>query len=257
MLLLAITLLVSGQLNDCFGSTDKIAYSNANGMYCQTGSTTASDVSCTGCVSSSELASSYGGAGSCSSNQWVTAVNNGTTPSCVQPGFSNLSGTASAAQLPAPTASAKGGISGTGSSLTCPVGQFVSGFTSGGAIICTAPALSLGVTSLSRSLNTNFTPSATNIVNGKYYISFSCSISLTTGQSSTVELRADTNTTPTTARGTIGTGNTGSLTVGLSMVNSSTILVDAWFPPGWNGRLVSNGTCTVTSVSATENTLSI
>ena len=39
-------------------------------------------------------------AGACTTNEWVTALNNGTASTCVQPAFSNLSGTATAAQIP-------------------------------------------------------------------------------------------------------------------------------------------------------------
>ena len=52
--------------------------------------------------------SSGAGSGSCSSNQFVTGVNNGTGPSCAQPAFSNLSGTAVIAQLPVATATTLG-----------------------------------------------------------------------------------------------------------------------------------------------------
>jgi hypothetical protein len=41
------------------------------------------------------------GAGACGSNQWITAANDNAAPTCVQPAFSNLSGAASTAQLPA------------------------------------------------------------------------------------------------------------------------------------------------------------
>lgn len=214
----------------------------------------------TGTASNSQLASNYSGVGACSSNQWVSGANTNAAPTCAQPAFSNISGAASAAQLPAPSASARGGVSGTGSSLTCPAGQFARGFDAAGAMLCAAPTaqtLSASVSNPSRALNTNFTPSATNVVWGVYTISFSCSISLTAGQASTVELRADTNVTPTTNRGTSATGNTGTLTIGLALVNSNTLQLSAFFPPAWNGRLVSTGTCTVTSVLATETSLAI
>ena len=50
------------------------------------------------------------GTGSCASNQYVTAVNAGGAPTCAQPGFSNLSGTAAASQLPAATSTSQGAI---------------------------------------------------------------------------------------------------------------------------------------------------
>ncbi|HUY14247.1 MAG TPA: hypothetical protein VMX16_11555 [Terriglobia bacterium] len=54
------------------------------------------------------LAPSGAGVGSCGSNQFVTGVNNGTGPSCAQPAFSNLSGTAAIAQLPVSTTTSLG-----------------------------------------------------------------------------------------------------------------------------------------------------
>jgi hypothetical protein len=54
------------------------------------------------------VASGISGAGTCASNQFATAVNTATGPTCVQPSFSNLSGTASVAQLPVATTSAEG-----------------------------------------------------------------------------------------------------------------------------------------------------
>ena len=39
-------------------------------------------------------------AGACTTNEWVTALVNGAISTCLQPAFSNLSGTATAAQIP-------------------------------------------------------------------------------------------------------------------------------------------------------------
>jgi Repeat of unknown function (DUF5907) len=50
------------------------------------------------------------GSGNCPSNQFVTAVNNGSGPTCAQPGFPNLSGTVASSQLPAATTAAQGAI---------------------------------------------------------------------------------------------------------------------------------------------------
>lgn len=53
----------------------------------------------------------------------------------------NLSGTIAATNLPAPTASAKGGVYGTGASLTCSGGTpYASGFSAAGALQCVADA---------------------------------------------------------------------------------------------------------------------
>ncbi len=49
-----------------------------------------------------------GGAGACAANQFVTATNDNSAPTCSQPAFSNLSGSATAAQLPSATTSGQG-----------------------------------------------------------------------------------------------------------------------------------------------------
>jgi Repeat of unknown function (DUF5907) len=53
-------------------------------------------------------ASSQAGTGRCPSSQFVTAVNPGAPPTCTQPGFSDLSGSAAPTQLPAATATSPG-----------------------------------------------------------------------------------------------------------------------------------------------------
>lgn len=50
------------------------------------------------------------GAGNCTSSQFVTAINLGSTPTCSQPSFSILTGTATPAQLPTATGSAPGAV---------------------------------------------------------------------------------------------------------------------------------------------------
>jgi len=50
------------------------------------------------------------GTGTCGSNQFVTGVVLGSSPTCTQPAFSSLSGTATAAQLPAASSSAQGAV---------------------------------------------------------------------------------------------------------------------------------------------------
>lgn len=78
-----------------------------------TSTITASDLACTGCVSSAEIVSVTGAQVSsavatatalagdpadCSANQYATAINASGTLTCAQPGFSNLSGAATISQ---------------------------------------------------------------------------------------------------------------------------------------------------------------
>jgi hypothetical protein len=50
------------------------------------------------------------GIGTCSANQFMTGVVQGSPPNCTQPTFASLSGTATAAQLPAASSSAQGAV---------------------------------------------------------------------------------------------------------------------------------------------------
>ena len=51
-----------------------------------------------------ELASNYSGVGACAANQWASTLNDNAAPTCTQPGFSNLSGSATKSKLPAAVA---------------------------------------------------------------------------------------------------------------------------------------------------------
>jgi len=59
-------------------------------------------------VSGLEPAGAYSGIGACGANTWASTLNDTAAPSCTQPAFSNLSGSATTGQLPTITV-AKGG----------------------------------------------------------------------------------------------------------------------------------------------------
>jgi hypothetical protein len=61
-------------------------------------------------VVDADLASSYSGVGSCPSNQWIKGLSRNGAPTCIQPGFSSISGIIGSNQLPGATALAFGGI---------------------------------------------------------------------------------------------------------------------------------------------------
>ena len=50
-------------------------------------------------VADADLASNYSGIGACGANTWASTLNDAAAPTCTQPGFSNLSGTATDTQL--------------------------------------------------------------------------------------------------------------------------------------------------------------
>jgi len=81
-----------------------------------TGTITASNLTCTACVNDAELASDYSGVGACTANKFVTTLTRNAVPTCTQPNFTDLAGTATAAQTPLATLLA--GRSGTGNDTT-------------------------------------------------------------------------------------------------------------------------------------------
>lgn len=58
-----------------------------------------------GTFADSLLASAYSGTGACSANTWASTLTRNAAPTCTQPAFTNLSGTASTAQIPSLDAS--------------------------------------------------------------------------------------------------------------------------------------------------------
>lgn len=104
-----------------------------------------------------------------------------------------------------------------------------------------------------RTFNTAFTPSATAAVNVCYTVDMTCALTLAGTCSSKVELRSDTATTPTTARGSIG--NT--LTLGVGVVVGTTVggpqQICYLVPPTHKVILVTSGTAAPTTfVSQSE-----
>lgn len=122
---------------------------------------------------------------------------------------------------------------------------------------CSAPALGASASTSARALNTNFKPSTTLPVWVSYSIAFTCTASLAGGQTSAVELRSDTATTPTTVRATTGDQNSVSLAIAITSVNGQTASLTYLVPPNHNVRLASSGGCTVSIVSQSEVALSI
>lgn len=104
----------------------------------------------------------------------------------------------------------------------------------------------------SRSLNSNFTPSSTNAVYACYTISIGCSISLAGSCSGDVELRSDTNSTPTTVRSKTSMALGGTLVIGLTLTNTQEVPVCYLVPPNHNVRLVSSGTATISISQQSE-----
>lgn len=110
----------------------------------------------------------------------------------------------------------------------------------------------------SRSLDTAFQISATRDVGVNYSITIASSLSLTTGQLGSVELRyADDSafTTNVVTLSTASNGNTGTLTIGLNTVQTAGAVVSGIIPSGKYVKLVSvdtTGTPTQTIVRAQE-----
>lgn len=108
----------------------------------------------------------------------------------------------------------------------------------------------------SRTLNNNFTPSASDAVWVTYTIEITCTATLSGGQTGTVELRSDTNATPTTARSSISNSNSISLAIAITSSNTQRASVSYLVPANHNVRLVSSGTATISIVHQSEVAIS-
>lgn len=110
-------------------------------------------------------------------------------------------------------------------------------------------------TTMARTLNTTFMPSAKYAVQCAYTISIACSLSLSGGQTGSVELRCDSNATPTTLRNRVSNTSSGTLTIGLNLVNTQEVTLTCLVCPGYNVRLVSSGTATISITAQAETTI--
>lgn len=119
------------------------------------------------------------------------------------------------------------------------------------------PVVTYSAATSTRTLNTTFTPDASNAVLVNYVISISCTATLLGGQTGTVELRSDAATTPTTVRGRISNQNSVSLAIALTAVNAQEAVLSYLVPPGHKVRLVSSGTATISLTAQSEVTLAI
>lgn len=113
-------------------------------------------------------------------------------------------------------------------------------------------------TSPGRTLNTTFTPSATNDVEVTYSVSIATSITLTAGSAGHVDLACDTSSPPTTIVATVSQSSTGTLTLGLNLNASNTLVIRYRVPRNQNCRIntVNDvGTPTYNLVRQVEQTL--
>lgn len=112
------------------------------------------------------------------------------------------------------------------------------------------------VTTPTRAFNTPFRPSTTDTVTVYYSVRVVSSLSLSGGQAGRVELRCDTNNPPTTVRGPrVAGGSTGTLAVGLNIVDMVEGGLTFRVPPGWWVSIVpvnETGTPTFTLTNQTE-----
>lgn len=107
----------------------------------------------------------------------------------------------------------------------------------------------------SRSLNSVFTPNASKWVEAKYVISMSAALTLSGGQTGTVQLMTDGTGTPTTVCDDVSIGNSGSLVIGVAITNAQTVSVKCHVKPGDKVRLVTSGGATISLVRSVETYL--
>ncbi len=76
------------------------------------------------------------GIGACGANTWASTLNGASAPTCTQPAFSNISGSATAGQLPIATISTRGAVV----VPACSTGYHFSSVDGVGNLVCTADA---------------------------------------------------------------------------------------------------------------------
>lgn len=86
-------------------------------------------------------------------------------------------------------------------------------------------------------------------------MSISCTLSLTTGQTGRVDLLSDSANPPTTIRATGKNTNSGTLTVGLNLVQEITTQLSCFVPAGHYVKLSTSGAATITLISQVEITI--
>lgn len=107
----------------------------------------------------------------------------------------------------------------------------------------------------SRSLNVVFQPSAVNVTFVSYIIQISCTATLLGGQTGTVQLLSDQNSTPSTVRALVSNANSVSLALAITAVNDQKVQLCGFIQPGHNALLSSSGTATIAIISQTETAL--
>lgn len=106
-----------------------------------------------------------------------------------------------------------------------------------------------------RSLNTAYIISTTRRQLVKYTVSIVATISLTTGQTGSVSLQISPDNINYTEIGRFSNGNSGTLTIGLNLVNTQVGQIVGSIPIGYYVKLVSTGTATNTYIVGQESTL--
>lgn len=109
-----------------------------------------------------------------------------------------------------------------------------------------------------RSLNTVFQPSTTNAVAVFYDVDVTAGLSLSGGTTGRVQLLSDASNPPTTIRRNMGNGNSGALTIGLSLNQLVTMGLSYIVPIGHFVKLVTvntTGTPTFSLAAQTEEVL--
>lgn len=110
---------------------------------------------------------------------------------------------------------------------------------------------------VTRSFNAAFTPSATRDVHVSYNVSIAAALTLTGGQTGNVFLEISSNGSTWLTVGTFSNGNTGTLTIGLSLINTQSGQLSFLVPAGYQVRLrtTSTGSPTITYVSGFETAI--
>lgn len=112
-----------------------------------------------------------------------------------------------------------------------------------------APTVNTGV---SRSLDTSFQPSTTQLSQVNYTVQIAATLSLSGGQTGTVFLETSPNNSTWTEIGRFSNGNTGTLTIGLNTTQTLSAQISTYVPANYYVRLRTNGTATMSYITGQE-----
>lgn len=122
-------------------------------------------------------------------------------------------------------------------------------------LTCQVWGLTFTTSATTRTINTNFIPSATRYVTVNYSFSLNNTATILGGSTSTIELRSDIASVPTTVRANCTAAFTVALAIAITLNSTVPCNLQYFVPPGHSVRISTTGTGTVSFNAQVEQTL--